>query len=68
MIYYFCWLNRLISYCFVMSRMYIRKTRLDKDRYDPTSKHNWGKRKCSDRQGSCVSGGGGGVEPLKKNF
>ena len=43
-IYYFSWLNRLVSCCFIMSRMYIRKTSREqdkiKDRHDLRSKHN----------------------------
>ena len=63
-IYYFSWLNRLISCCFIMSKMSTRKTSWKqdqiKDRYDPRSKHNqqksehskcqqsWGVQGCSE--------------------
>ena len=48
-IYYFSWLNRLVSCCLIMSRMYIRKTSREqdkiKDRHDLRSKHNLQKSK-----------------------
>ena len=42
--YHYSWLNRLISYRFIMHKMYIRKTSLEqdliKDKSDPRREHN----------------------------
>ena len=75
------WLNRLVSCCVIMARIYVRKTSSEqnyiKDRHDPRSKHNQWKSNCSKNQWSCggweehpetFSRGFGGLSPLKKIF